>query len=77
MKKQKVLRIIAMNTVRKVKIITRITIIYINLTSDIFFGATSQHCEPKKISSPQNDLWGGLELYIRAILGGKSDNYMI
>jgi len=36
------LRIIAMNTVRKVKIITRITIIYINLTSDIFFGATRQ-----------------------------------
>ena len=33
------LLIIAMNTVRKVKIITRITIIYINLTSDIFFGS--------------------------------------
>ena len=39
-----------MNTVRKVKIITRITIIYINLTSDIFFGATCQQVAPKKIS---------------------------
>ena len=59
---------------------------------NIFFGATSQHCEPKKISvrktqKPQrflgfcaifqgaiqkisfhqNDLWGGLELNLKAI----------
>ena len=39
-----------MNTVRKVKNITRITIIYINLTSDIFFGAT---CHKERYT-----LWG-------------------
>ena len=31
----------------------------------------------QKISFPKNDLWGGLELYARTILGLKSDNYMI
>ena len=33
--------------------------------------------EIQKISFPKNDLWGGLELYIRAILGGKNCTYMI
>jgi len=31
----------------------------------------------QKISFPQNDLWGGVELNIKAILGGKICTYMI
>jgi len=31
----------------------------------------------QKISFPKNDLWGGLELYVREILGGKIYSYMI
>jgi len=31
----------------------------------------------KRYLFPKNDHWGRLELYVRAILGGKSDNYMI
>jgi len=31
----------------------------------------------QKISFSKNDLWGGLELYVRAILGGKICTYMI
>ena len=33
--------------------------------------------EKQKISVPQNDLWGGLELHARAILSGKICTYMI
>jgi len=31
----------------------------------------------QKIPFPTNDLWGGLEQYVKAILGGKIDHYMI
>lgn len=33
--------------------------------------------EFKRYHFPKNGLWGGLEQYVRAILGGKIDHYMI
>ena len=41
-----------------------------------FFRAVFQG-DIQKIAFPQNDLWGGFELYVRSILDGKIDNYMI